>query len=207
MRPSGFEYRGNGRTPYTCQLLNRSRTFKYTQATLDSLSAVVEMTRAPAATRMGLYRWLVFNLLIGNEDNHLKNISLMVGASGVLLAKTYDLLSTAVYHTEAMRPDQALWPQLQLAIPLPGQGTFASVNRTGLLAAGAALGSPVQLCVRELNEQLKKMDPLLDALIAEIQAENVGLREDAKVYSGGEMRLLLAIRHVVVAQMVARMKS
>lgn len=191
----------------TCQLLNKSRTFKYTQATLDSLSAVVEATRAPAATRMGLYRWLVFNLLIGNEDNHLKNISLMVGASDVRLAKTYDLLSTAVYHTEAMRPDQALWPQLALAIPLPGQGTFANVNRAGVLAAGAALGIPAPLCVRELNAQLKKMEPLLDVLIDEIQTENIDLREDAKVYTGGEMRLLRAIRHVVVAQMVECMKA
>lgn len=189
----------------TCQLLNKSRAFKYTQATLDSLHAVVDASRSPAATRMGLYRWLVFNLLIGNEDNHLKNISLMVDASGVRLAKTYDLLSTAVYHTVAMRPVQALWPQLPLAIPLPNQGTFADVNRAGVLAAGAALGIPAQLCVRELNEQLRKIAPLFDALIAEVQAENIELPEDAKVFTDGEIRLLRAIRHVVMAQMTDRL--
>lgn len=190
----------------TCQLLNKSRTFKYSQATLESLRAVIDATRAPAATRIGLYRWLVFNLLIGNEDNHLKNISLMVDASGVKLAKTYDLLSTAAYHTEAMRPNQALWPQLPLAIPLPNQGTFLDVNRYGVMAAGEALGIPPTLCLRELNHQLNRILPLFDDLIAEIQAENMALPEESKVFAGGEMRLLRAIRHVVVEQMVGRLR-
>lgn len=191
----------------TCQLLNKSRAFKYELASLDSLKAVVEATRAPVATRMGLYRWLVFNLLIGNEDNHLKNISLMIDTSGVHLAQTYDLLSTAAYHTTAMRPGQALWPAVPLAIPLPGQGTFEHVTRTGVLAAGEALGIPSRLCNRELDEQLQKIEPMFDTLIAQVQSENLTLREDAHRYLGGELRFLRTIRHVIVEQMVQRLKA
>ena len=73
---------------------------------------MVEATRNRLATRLGLFRWLVFNILIANHDNHLKNVSLMVGQDGVSLAKTYDLVCTGVYHTQAYPSEGAKWPEI-----------------------------------------------------------------------------------------------
>ena len=103
---------------------------------------MVEATRNRLATRLGLFRWLVFNILIANHDNHLKNVSLMVGQDGVSLAKTYDLVCTGVYHTHAYPSEGAKWPEIDLAVPLPNQPRYANVTRQGLVDAGAALGLP-----------------------------------------------------------------
>jgi len=40
-----------------------------------------------ASTRLRLYLWLVFNLLIANNDNHLKNLSFMVSDEGIGLSR------------------------------------------------------------------------------------------------------------------------
>lgn len=45
----------------------------------------------------GFLDWICFNLLIGNNDSHSKNISLLLRDSKIELAPFYDLLSTAIY--------------------------------------------------------------------------------------------------------------
>ena len=57
----------------------------------------VDGVRQPAVARNQLLRWLIFNFLIGNSDAHAKNVSFMVGPSGVDLAPVYDLLSAKAY--------------------------------------------------------------------------------------------------------------
>ncbi|MDD2927180.1 HipA domain-containing protein [Rhodoferax sp.] len=50
----------------TCQLLNKSRAFKYQQANLQTLAEAIKLCRQKAAARIQLYRWLLFNVLVGN---------------------------------------------------------------------------------------------------------------------------------------------
>lgn len=188
----------------TCQLLNKAHTFKYTQATLPTLLEVVEATRNRLATRLGLFRWLVFNILIANHDNHLKNVSLMVGQDGVSLAKTYDLVCTGVYHTESYPSEGAKWPEIDLAVPLPNQPRYANVTRQGLVDAGAALGLPPQISQREIDSIASRIAPELDAIIAGVEIENAHMPENTRQYHGGELRLLRAIRYVIVAQMLEK---
>lgn len=79
-----------------CQLLSLDRAFKYTQCLPETLTAIVEQCRTKAVTRKLLFDWFVFCLLIGNTDNHLKNLSLYMSPEGVVLTPHYDLLCTAV---------------------------------------------------------------------------------------------------------------
>lgn len=67
-----------------CQLLGMDRQFKYRQGSIDTLTAIAEHCRTPALARTRLYSWLVFNLLIGNTDAHLKNLSFLVSGDGIL---------------------------------------------------------------------------------------------------------------------------
>jgi serine/threonine-protein kinase HipA len=55
----------------------------------NSTFAVVDMDN--------LLRWLIFCFLIGNYDNHAKNLSLLITHENIRLAPFYDLLSTKVY--------------------------------------------------------------------------------------------------------------
>lgn len=187
-----------------CQLLNQARTFKYQSADVRTLSQVIEQTRTKIRTRKGLWRWLVFNVLIGNNDNHLKNISFLVDEFGMHLAPAYDLLSTAVYHTKdyGIRPG---WPEVDLAIPLPGEPRYANLTRDGLMKAADEMRIPAAVALRELDGMRMAIQPKMDSIIEKIQKENEALPEQAQRYLGGELKLLRTIRHVVIDEMVGRL--
>lgn len=186
----------------TCQLLAKSRAFKYEQATLGTLVQAVEQCTAKAATRLQLYRWLVFNYLLGNGDNHLKNISFLISHEGIQLAPAYDLLCTAVYDTRSFS-ESPVWPKTQLALSL-GQATqFEHVNRAVMLQAGADLGLSKGTATRELDKMLKTLPEHADRLIAAIEASYPA---QATNYQAGELRLLRAIRHVIVQDTLQRLQ-
>ena len=186
----------------TCQLLAKSRAFKYEQATLGTLVQAVEQCTAKAATRLQLYRWLVFNYLLGNGDNHLKNISFLISHEGIQLAPAYDLLCTAVYDTRSFS-ESPVWPKTQLALSL-GQATqFEHVNRAVMLQAGADLGLSKGTATRELDKMLKTLPEHANRLIAAIESSYPA---QATNYQAGELRLLRAIRHVIVQDTLQRLQ-
>jgi serine/threonine-protein kinase HipA len=188
-----------------CQLLNKSRGFKYTGATMESLGDIIAACRNRASTRMNLYRWLIFNVLIANNDNHLKNLSFMVGREGIELSPAYDLLSTGAYHTRAFAGDRADWPKVPLAITMPNAPTLEAVNRKSLLEAGEALGLRTTIGERELNSMMSALPGALKDLIQEVSADNTRLPQPAKRFLAGETRLLSTLQHLVVPEMLARL--
>jgi serine/threonine-protein kinase HipA len=44
-----------------------------------------------------LLKWLIFNLVVGNNDSHSKNLAFLQTEEGIRLAPFYDLLSTSIY--------------------------------------------------------------------------------------------------------------
>ncbi|MGH8857791.1 MAG: HipA domain-containing protein [Polaromonas sp.] len=195
----------------TCQLLGKARTFKYSAAHLDTLAQAVGLCRSRAAARLQLYRWVVFNVLIGNGDNHLKNISFLVDASGINVAPAYDLLCTAAYETRALADEKARWPDTALAFSLGNAKTFAAVTRAHVLEAGQALGLAATTAKRELDLFIKAVPLEADKLIADIEAHNekdVAASPDpatTRAYLGGEMRMLGAVRHIVLTEMAQQL--
>lgn len=55
-------------------------------------------TVRPAYDQRNLLRWLIFNLAVGNNDSHAKNLSILSTHEGLRLAPFYDLMSTRVYN-------------------------------------------------------------------------------------------------------------
>lgn len=187
-----------------CQLLNKSRQFKYRGATLQTLAEIVPHCRNRANARLRLYLWLVFNVLVANHDNHLKNLSFVVDAEGIALAPAYDLLSTGTYHTRAFAERRADWPNVEMAIALPGALAFGAVTRDCLLQAGEALGLPRRIGARELDRLGAALPGALDALVQSIAAENEHAPPEVLLFLAGEMRVLRTIQHLVVPEMLAR---
>lgn len=188
-----------------CQLLNKASGFKYSGATLDSLREIVQRCRNRAIARQRLFQWLAFNTLIGNNDNHLKNLSFMVSHEGIDLAPHYDLLSTAAYDTRAMADDKARWPHVELTIELPGARTFGEVTRHGLVAAAEALGIPARVATRQLDTMLHGLPSALAAITTEIATVNDTLAKTARPFLAAESRLLRTIEHVVIADMARQL--
>ncbi len=191
----------------TCQLLNKARNFKYTAAHLDTLIEAIALCRAKAAARLQLYRWIVFNIVVGNGDNHLKNISFVVGSHGIDVAPAYDMLSTAVYDTRTYAAENAKWPNTELAFTLGDVKTFGAVRRSHLLEAGGKLGLAAKTASRELDRMLKSIPAEIDELIAAIEAgveDELAVCGDvdaARRHVAGELRLLRTVKHVVVKDM------
>jgi len=190
-----------------CQLLNKSRAFKYKTATLQTLAQIVDCCRNRVITRLNLYRWLVFNLLLANTDNHLKNLSFLVSAEGIELAPAYDLLSTGTYHSRAFANERANWPAVDLAIELPGATTLATVTRESIVSAGKVLGLPQRLGERELDRLTKGLPPALSALEQRIERENADYPEPVRVFLGGERRLVSTLTHVIARDMLQHLTT
>jgi serine/threonine-protein kinase HipA len=187
-----------------CQLLNLSRAFKYSAATLQTLAEIVPYCLNRASTRIRLYLWLVFNLLIANHDNHLKNISFLVTGAGIELAPAYDLLSTGVYNTRAFANERANWPAVELAIGLPGAATFGTVTRESVLSAGEALGLTKAICERELDRLVCALPDAVEELIHTIEVENAQYPGPVRPFLAGEIRLINTVKHLVVPDMLRR---
>jgi serine/threonine-protein kinase HipA len=196
----------------SCQLLNKSRAFKYTAARVETLAEAVQHCRAKAAARLHLYRWLVFNVLVGNGDNHLKNLSFIVKPDGVGVAPAYDLLSTAVYSTRAIANEKATWPNVELAMTLGNAGTFGAVTRRHLLEAGHALKIARQTAERELDNMLRDISGQAGRLMDEIEAQALADArtspdpQAATAYLAGEAQMMRAITHIVIKDMVERVR-
>jgi len=187
-----------------CQLLNKSRAFK-ASATLDTLRHAVEACRNRAQARLHVFRWLVFCVLLGNDDNHLKNLSFLVDADGISVAPHDDLLSTATCRSKALAAERAVWPNVPMTLALPGASTFAQVTRASLGEAGALLGLPGALGKRLVDELLAAVQREAGKLADEIEngydAHPKARAEDI----GVERRVLWAIRHVVIRDMLERL--
>lgn len=172
-----------------CQLLSVDRAFKYQQSTADTLAKLVAYSREKAQTRQRLFRWGVFNALVGNGDAHLKNLSFYVEPSGIRLAPHYDLVSTASYAA----PGE--WGAAELSLPMGEARRFGELRRDDVLAFGEAIGIPAVVGARLLDELLKHIDPAAAALLAQIEAG------DGFAAHPGELRLLRTIKFGVLQDM------
>ena len=62
-------------------------------------SCILRNSASPMEDALGLWRICIFNYMIGNTDNHIKNISLLYSEDmrSIRLAPAYDIVSTLVY--------------------------------------------------------------------------------------------------------------
>ncbi|MBM5571567.1 MULTISPECIES: HipA domain-containing protein [Deefgea] len=186
-----------------CQLLGLDRSFKYSQGSMENLAALANACRSPAVARSRLFGWLVFNVLVGNSDAHLKNLSFLVSHEGVQLAPFYDLLSIATYDTPAFGKQG--WPaQTLLAWPILGGRYFADIDRKLLLEAGRSLNLVKGTAERLLESLRSRVVPEAEALYAEIEAENIQIarvRPELAATMAGESRCLRTILHGILKEM------
>jgi len=78
------------------QLAGKSRETKYDYS-MEKLTTLIDTYCSfPAIEKVKLFRLTIFNFLTGNEDNHLKNFSLITRDNKVELSPAYDLLNTTI---------------------------------------------------------------------------------------------------------------
>ena len=132
------------------QLAGLSRDIKYD----FSMERLVELLDSyctfPAIEKVKLLKRSLFNFLVGNEDMHLKNFSLISRQGKVELAPAYDYLSTTVAYLALGRPIDSIE---EIALPLQGRKRRLARNTwTGYFA----------------RERLELPDKVIDTVLDEL---------------------------------------
>ena len=94
------------------QLLGYSRETKY-DASMEKVASVIEQfCTFPMVEKIKLFRLTLVNFLIGNEDMHLKNFSLITRKGKIELSPAYDILNSTIVLTS---------PKEETALPMAGK--------------------------------------------------------------------------------------
>lgn len=94
------------------QLLGMSRETKY-DASMEKVAGVIEKyCTFPAIEKIKLFQLTLVNFLIGNEDMHQKNFSLITREDKIELSPAYDIINTTIALAN---------PQEEIALPLKGR--------------------------------------------------------------------------------------
>lgn len=94
------------------QLAGKSRDTKYDFSMEKMIPILEQYCTFPAIEKVKLFRLTIFNFLVGNEDMHLKNFSLITDRPKIELSPAYDLVNTTI----ALKN-----PVEELALPLRGK--------------------------------------------------------------------------------------
>lgn len=121
----------------------------------DCASLIRRHSLQPALDLTLLVKWAVFNLCIGNNDAHAKNISMLREGNGVRLAPFYDLLTTTYYGNRLLR---------RMAMRLGGksQSFYLSYRRWCLFAD--ALNLPHKAVLKMVSSTTRSILKALDAM-------------------------------------------
>ncbi len=136
------------------QLLGCSRDTKYESSMERVVSVIEKHCTFPAIEKKKLLRLVLFNFLIGNEDMHLKNFSLIRREDKVELSPTYDLVNTTII----LRGTE------EIALPLKGKKSKLTPSDLIDYFALERLRIVPSLVEKQLL-QLKEALPIWEALI------------------------------------------
>ena len=95
------------------QLSGKSRDTKYGSSMEQVVGVINGHCSFPVIERMELLRRILFCFLVGNEDMHLKNFSLITMDGKIALSPAYDMVNTSIYYTGTSLEE--------LALPLKGK--------------------------------------------------------------------------------------
>ncbi|WP_308198276.1 type II toxin-antitoxin system HipA family toxin [Arthrobacter rhizosphaerae] len=148
------------------QVLGMPPASKYAVNSEDVALALMRICQAPIVAGRNLYLQFVFAWLTGNGDLHAKNVAILGGSRGFVMAPIYDIPCTLVYGDDSLALPVSgktknlkakHWAELAAAIGLPARAA-ASANRLAMTAASAInldslpfSGSPLRGAQRELR--------------------------------------------------------
>jgi serine/threonine-protein kinase HipA len=115
------------------QLLGRDRETKYDSSVEQVVDAIDRYCTFPLVEKKVFFERFLFNYLVGNEDMHLKNYSLITDRDVVRLAPCYDFLNSTVVLRKSSE---------ESALPLRGKKTGFTRNLVVKYLGAERLGLP-----------------------------------------------------------------
>lgn len=97
------------------QLSHSTRDTKYNSSMEKIAKLIFEFCSFPKVEAVKLFKLTLFNFLVGNEDMHLKNFSLITLGQKICLSPSHGLLNTTIAQKNTKE---------ELALPLNGKKTI-----------------------------------------------------------------------------------
>lgn len=155
-----------------CQLADTPSLIKYESdggPDLARCRKLLQEVGAPARDLQRLIGWLFFNLLIGNNDSHAKNLAILYTDEGPRLAPFYDLMSTTLYSGLSRR----------FALRIGGEDRPSSIERSHLEALARSLRFQPRYFLRQGLELAERMPAAIDSTFATLSTEAYQSTEQA----------------------------
>lgn len=101
------------------QLAGLTRDTKYDYSMEKVVKLIDDYCTFPAIEKVKLFKLVIFNYLIGNEDSHLKNFSIITDDNQIRLSPCYDLVNSSIVLKEQAE---------EIALPLNGKKKHLTRN-------------------------------------------------------------------------------
>jgi serine/threonine-protein kinase HipA len=101
------------------QLAGLSRDTKYNYSLEKVVKIIDDYCTFPAIEKLTLFKLVIFSYLVGNEDMHVKNLSIITENNKVTLSPCYDLVNSTI---EYIKQDE------EIALPLMGKKKHLTRN-------------------------------------------------------------------------------
>ncbi|MDO5139608.1 MAG: type II toxin-antitoxin system HipA family toxin [Oscillospiraceae bacterium] len=161
---------------------------KYEQPGQDYLRRIFEMLRGfssdPINDQLKLWDMMVFDYLIGNTDNHIKNLSILYSPNlkSIRLAPAYDIVSTCVYR-ESIR---------QMAISIGGIFDIDRITRKQFETAAEDAGLGKRMAMERFDLMADRFENALKesaSVMSEMGFQESDVIRDKILQSGGYRNL------------------
>lgn len=139
------------------QAMGISAADKYEKNNEGYLAAMFQLLLThsihPIEDQIKLWDIIIYDYLVGNTDNHIKNFSLLYNKSlkGIRLAPAYDIISTTVY--EASTRDMGL--------AIDGKLSIDEINESAFRAEAEKVGLNVNVAMRRFENMASKFESAL----------------------------------------------
>ncbi len=127
-------------------------------------------------------RWFWFNLFIGNNDCHSKNLSFLHTEEGIRLSPFYDLLSTSIYKELTNN----------FSYSIGGKWKWHDLKKRSFLTLALSLGVDASLLFSSGKEMVKKMDSKLKKEVMDFNAKFIEVQTANKI----EKEIRKRIKHL-----------
>lgn len=141
------------------QALGISASDKYEKDNAGYLAKLFNLIRTyssePMTDSLKLWDICIFNYLIGNTDNHIKNLSLLYSENlrSVRLAPAYDIVSTMVYKSSTE----------EMAMSIGGLYLIGEITRESFKQEASKVGLGVKLAMKHFDDMVAGFSNAMNA--------------------------------------------
>ncbi len=150
----------------------------------DAFRLLVLYSADPIADQTKLWDIILYDYMVGNTDNHIKNLSLLYSPNldHVRLAPAYDVISTAVYDSSTR----------DMAMSVAGLYDLDEITRASFEAETSEIGLGTRMAMGRFDSMADRFEKALTQTADELESEGVASAKkmaDRILMSGGYHRL------------------